>query len=294
MFEKIISHQRIKTQLQRDINAQSYHQAYLFAGPEHVGKMSLLQEFISQIRTGKAFDKNSSLGKQILAGQGEGLLAFLDNGESLKVEEIRKLSDFVSMRTASGQISFCIIEHLERMSKSAANAFLKILEEPSERFVYLMTTREERKLLPTIRSRVQFYRFTTIPSGELKKYLHEQLGNEVKIQEILKLAAGKIGFAVAMLKDQALLDRMRELYDFAAVLFEDDLVDRFTLAEHLSSEDFSAPDLQQFLVYLALRLKQQGSRRYLRQLGRVQDTRRLFKDTQVNKRMQLEGLFLEI
>jgi hypothetical protein len=294
MFTSVIGHDRIKKQLERDLASQQLHQSYLFAGPEHVGKMSLLREFMSQLRCGQDFQVDSPFGSQILVGQGPGLLSFLDDGASLKVEQVRGIVDFVSKRTADDEWSFCVIEHVERMTLSAANAFLKVLEEPSQRMVFLMTTRKEHKLLATILSRVQTYRFGMIPDKQVEDFLHLRLHNEMTCQEVMKLAVGKIGLAVAMLDDEELFTRLRELYDYAMVVFEDDLVDRFTLADHLTKKEVSKKELQQFLVYLALRLKQEGTQRYLSQLDRVQELSQWFDDTQVNKRLQLESLFVEI
>jgi hypothetical protein len=294
MFTSVIGHDRIKEQLSRDLVSQNLHQSYLFAGPEHVGKMSLLRDFMSQLRTGQSFSPDSPFASQVLAGQGPGLLCFLDDGASLKVEQVRGIVDFVSKRTADDEWSFCVIEHVERMSLSAANAFLKVLEEPSPRMMYLMTTRKEHKLLATILSRVQTYRFGVVPDELVESYLSNRVHNELTSQELMKLAVGRIGLAIAMLDDEELFDRLRELYDYAMILFEDDLVDRFTLADHLTKKEVTKMELQQFLIYLALKLKQEGTQRYLSQLDRVQELSQLFDDTQVNKRLQLESLFADI
>lgn len=294
LFDSIIGHERLKTQLERDIQSQQLHQSYLFAGPAHVGKMSVLREFMSQLRTGKSFDVASSFGSQVLAGQGPGLLCFSDDGQSLKVEQVRGIVDFVSQRTADNEWSFCVIEHVERMTTSAANAFLKVLEEPSPRLVYLMTTAREHKLLATILSRVQVYRFGVVSDEQIEECLLEQLDNAVFRQEILKLCVGRLGLALRMVEDEGFFERMRELYDYAMLLLENDLVDRFTLADHLTKKEIETTELQQFLVYLAVKLRQEGPRRYLPQLERLQELSQYFDDTQVNKKLQLESLFADI
>jgi len=294
MFESIVGHDRIKAQLEQDLSSGKLHQSYLCAGPEHVGKMSLLKELMSQVRTGKPYDEGAVFGQQLLAGQGPGLMAFWDEGESLKVEAVRKIGDFIAKRTEEGQWTFCVIEHLERMTISAANAFLKNLEEPTERVVYLMTTREERKLLPTIRSRVQLMRFGAVAPKAVETFLHEQESNELKVQEAMKLSVGKIGLAATLLQDEALLERYRELYDYAMLVLEKDLVDRFTLADHLSKKEVTEAERRQFLVYLALKLQQEGMERYLEPLDRLQEVRHLLEDTQVNKRLVLEDLLLRV
>lgn len=292
MFESVVGHGRVKTQLERDISARRLHHAYLFSGPEHIGKMALLREFMAHLRTGKSFDSASVFGQQVLVGQGPGLMSFLDDGESLKVDEIRKIVDFVSLRTAEGEFSFCVIEGAERMTRSAANAFLKVLEEPSPRVMYLMTTRSEKKLLPTVLSRVQTLRFSLPSYSDVRVFLQQRTSNPVLVEELMKLSVGRIGLAVAMVEDEALLGRMRELYDYAMIVFEDDLVDRFTLADHLTQKDASPVELSQFLVYLALKFRQEGLRNFLVPLERTQRLYRLFQETQVNKRLSVEELFL--
>jgi DNA polymerase-3 subunit delta' len=292
MFSNIIGHDRVKAELERDMKARRLHHAYLFSGPEHIGKMALLREFMTHLRMGKSFDPSSVFGQQVLVGQGPGLMSFLDDGESLKVDEIRKIVDFVSLRTADGEFSFCVIEGVERMTRSAANAFLKILEEPAPRIMYLMTTRSEKKLLPTVLSRVQTIRFSLPSPGDIRAFLQQWTNNPVLIEELMKLSVGRIGLAVTMMEDEALLERMRQLYDYAMIVFEDDLVDRFTLADHLTQKDASSVELTQFLVYLALKFQQEGAKRFLLPLERTQRLYRLFQETQVNKRLTLEELFL--
>jgi DNA polymerase-3 subunit delta' len=292
MFNNIIGHDRVKLQLTRDIESRLPHHAYLFSGPEHVGKMSVLLEFVSQLKDKKVFQEDSLLSRHVQSGQGPGLISFLDDGESLKIEQIRTISDFVSRRTADDAFSFCVIEHVERMTRSAANAFLKMLEEPSERFIFIMTTRREKKLLPTILSRVQLFRFSAIPEQQIRTFLEERASNPLLVQELMDLSVGRIGLAIAMLKDEALLERMRNISDFSKVFLDHDVVERFALADHLTQKDADPKNLSQFLVYLSLRLRKQGTERWIPQLDRIQRLHRLFQDTQVNKRMFLEELFL--
>ena len=294
MFQKIIGHHRIKTQLQRDLETRQLHHAYLFSGPEHVGKMALCREMVSLVKTGKAFEEGSSLASQLEAGEGQGLIAFYDDGETLKVEQVRKISTFVSRRTAADQHSFCIIENIERMTHSAANSFLKNLEEPPDRLIYLLTSRAERKLLATILSRVSLFRFNTVPTADIRQCLEAAAHNPLLVDEVMKLSAGRIGLALSMLKNEEVLDRMRELYDFAALIFDKDLIDRFALVDHLTAKEVSRADLNQFLSFLALQLQKEGSHRFVPQLDRLQELKKLFTDTQVNKRLFLEEFMLSL
>lgn len=294
MFENIIGHDRVKAQLQHDLEKGNLHQSYVLSGPEHVGKMSLLRELMSQSRSGQAFDPESSFGKMVLEGRGSGLMSFLDDGSTLKVEQMRSLQDFISRRGADDQFTFCVIEHVERMTISASNAFLKMLEEPSERFVFLMTTREEHALLLTIRSRVQIFRCQVPSSSLTQRFLEKSISNPLELEELMRLSLGRVGWALRLHADEELLKRARELYDYARLIFENDLVDRFQIADHMSNKDVSQVELQQFLSYLTVKLRDEGVSRVLKPLEKVQELQRAFRNTQINKRLALESLFLEI
>lgn len=71
---------------------------------------------------------------------------------SLKVEQIRKLYDQTRTKTTSRMV---VIDYAERMSSSAQNAFLKLLEEPPENTRFILVSHEPEKLLPTTLSRLQ-------------------------------------------------------------------------------------------------------------------------------------------
>jgi len=80
------------------------------------------------------------------------------------------------------------------MTVEAANAFLKLLEEPPDDTVILMTTSRLHALLPTIRSRCEEIRFSPIPLGELRKILVEDLGISPEIADQLsRFSEGSLG-----------------------------------------------------------------------------------------------------
>lgn len=294
MFDSILGHKSVTASLEKDLKERSFHQSYLFSGPAHCGKMSLIRHFSSLIVTGKPFDERSPFARAFLAGQGQHLLTFLGSGESLKIEEIRTIHSFISRRTDEREFSLCVIEDLERLTRSAANAFLKNLEEPSPRCIYLLSTEHEQLLLPTIRSRVQLYRCTNPSLKEVRHFLEKQIHSEPLLQEILKLSQGRIGLAIKLSQDEALLQKYRTIWDYAMIVLEKDTVEKFSLAEHLSGENFTDQDLSTFLGFLALKLREEHQQRFLPALERTLQLHRLFSETQVNKRLALENLFLRL
>lgn len=79
--------------------------------------------------------------------------------DSLPINQIRRASVWAHMKSVSGKKVF-IIENAERMLESVRNALLKILEEPPEDMVFILTTSNRGAVMPTILSRVRTYNFT--------------------------------------------------------------------------------------------------------------------------------------
>ena len=79
--------------------------------------------------------------------------------DSLPINQIRRASSWAHMKSVSGKKIF-IIENAERMLESVRNALLKILEEPPEDMVFILTTSNRGAVMPTILSRVRTYHFS--------------------------------------------------------------------------------------------------------------------------------------
>ena len=88
--------------------------------------------------------------------------------DSLPINQIRRVSVWAHMKSVSGKKIF-IIENAERMLESVRNALLKILEEPPEDMVFILTTSNRGAVMPTILSRVRTYSFTERSAPQQKE-----------------------------------------------------------------------------------------------------------------------------
>ncbi len=87
----------------------------------------------------------------------------LTGGQEIMVEHIRALRREFSMTSFSGRWRVVIISQADRLRVEAANSFLKLLEEPPPRALFILTSSRESRLLSTIVSRCQTYRFAPLP-----------------------------------------------------------------------------------------------------------------------------------
>lgn len=118
----------------------------------------------------------------------------------ISVDEVRKMKSFFALSAADGGRRVAIIDSIDEMNVSAANALLKLLEEPPAKVTILMISHQPAKLLPTIRSRCRELRLAPLSPENLSDAL-TQAGGEVAPEDrtaLAELAGGSVGEAFRM------------------------------------------------------------------------------------------------
>jgi DNA polymerase-3 subunit delta' len=137
-----------------------------------------------------------------------------DNGESIKIEEIRNaLASLHVSRNSPYKI--LLMQNIERMSLESANAMLKTLEDPPGKVVFILTTSRLKEIIPTIISRVRICNFQRLADGSVREYIHSiyPLAEEDLLDQVSAFAMGKPGRAVSFMQNPALLDDARKMYN---------------------------------------------------------------------------------
>ena len=117
----------------------------------------------------------------------------------ITVEEVRKLNTFFGLSTTDGGNRVVIVDSADEMNVSAANALLKVLEEPPSRAILLLISHQPARLLPTIRSRCRVLRLSPLSPEDLSAAV-TQAGFSVENQMALtELAAGSAGDALRLI-----------------------------------------------------------------------------------------------
>ena len=127
-----------------------------------------------------------------------------DKGDRLQsvisVDEVRRMKRFFELSAAEGGRRVAIIDSVDEMNPSAANALLKLLEEPPPRVTLLLISHQPAKLLPTIRSRCRELRLAPLTTDDLSDAL-TQAGGDVDPAArvaLAELAGGSVGEAFRM------------------------------------------------------------------------------------------------
>jgi DNA polymerase-3 subunit delta' len=235
----ILGHERQIGYMEKVMERGCLSHGYLFSGPEHIGKFtiamalgrSLLCEapvgrnnrrgFFSR-RTVEAFCTQCPSCRMIERGQHPDffVLPALERREpgdekeirdTISINDIRELRRKCSLASATAGPRLGILDRVEKMGSEAANAFLKLLEEPGKNLLFFLITSQELEVLPTIRSRVQILRFGGVPSSVLDEFLSRERGirDQAARKELLRCAGGRPGFLFRFLADEDAFARER-------------------------------------------------------------------------------------
>ena len=134
----------------------------------------------------------------------------------ITVDEIRKLLSFFHLSAAEGGRRVAIIDAADEMNIPAANALLKVLEEPPSDALILLIAHQPARLLPTIRSRCRTLRLSPLPPRQMSAILSDMGLNE-DAEALSALSDGSVGEALR-LAGQGGLDRYQDLVDLFATL----------------------------------------------------------------------------
>lgn len=251
-FDTIIGHQQQIKMLKSAIAQQRIAHAYLFDGHAGIGKKLVAQAFACSFlcETGCGCGRCSSC-THLAAGSHPDVHLLQPDGETIKIDQIRSLQPQLALRSFAGRGKVCLIDNAELMTREAANALLKTLEEPTADTLIILISSRPESLLETIRSRCQRVRFTRLPRLALAHHLEHDLA--ISAAEALVLAAVADGsFEKALGQHQDLyLKKRAGLIQSLSALSSTSTIQTFELAQTLKAEkDLIGEILNIFDIYL--------------------------------------------
>lgn len=235
----LVGHTQQIAQLQNDLTSGNIAHAYLFAGPAHVGKMAIAKQFaVMLLKREKDEEEQRMIDDQTdrlmhpdflvldqlwISEEQENWdqIAQASNvpqhhrekkkvkSNSISIDDIRSLQERLAIAPTSGVLC-CVIRSVERLQDAAANAFLKMLEEPPSKVVFVLTTEHRESLLPTLISRTRTILFHPVSLLELKPLVSQLDSDDASF--ILHLSQGAPGKVVRLLKDPDLLRHEKQLH----------------------------------------------------------------------------------
>lgn len=225
LFSDIRGHSRALRLLSRAMSTGRLAHAYLFSGPDGVGKATVAGEMAACLlcteKRGLEPCGRCPGCRQYRSGNHPDFLHVRPDGVSIKIDRIRSLKKQLAFSPFAGGIRVVLIEEAQTMRREAANSLLKLLEEPPPDNLFLLVASDAEPLLPTIASRCQEVAFAPLsyPAAAEIIGIHAPELDGRECLALAQLSGGCPGRALTMeagdvlpLRDQviaALLDRNR-------------------------------------------------------------------------------------
>ena len=244
----ITGHEHAVDILRRTLAAQQVRHAYLFTGPQHIGKSLLARRFAQTLLCTGGSDPtiapdepcNHCLAcRKVLHGNHPDVhvVAKASDKQFIIIEQIRTLQNDSARHTLEGRRNIFIIENAQDMNPQSANCILKTLEEPEPDVILLLTVPDAGLLLPTIVSRVQLVPMQLLTNLQIKNALMRQWDVEPKEAELIaSLAAGRMGWSIQAAENDDILTQRHEQLESLTKLLSLSRVQRFDFVQKLGTD----------------------------------------------------------
>jgi DNA polymerase-3 subunit gamma/tau len=209
-FADVIGQEHVTTPLSNALTSGQIHHAYLFSGPRGCGKTSSARIMARSLNCEKGPTPNpcgtcQSCKDLVANGPGSLDVIELDAATHGLVDDARDLRDKAFLAPVQSRYKIYIIDEAHQLGPGAANALLKVVEEPPAHVLFIFATTEPEKLISTIRSRTHHYPFRLVPPAILSTHLEEVCDSEgIKvakgvIQLVVRASGGSVRDAQSIL-----------------------------------------------------------------------------------------------
>lgn len=258
-WNRIVGHDWAVDILRAAIRHERVGHAYLITGPAQVGKTTLARTFAQALNCQAADVAARPCGKcrpcQLIAADRYADVRLLQpevgsrGNPIIKIDQIRTLQQELSLAAYEARWKVAILRQFEAANASAANAFLKTLEEPPRQVVLLLTATDAESLLPTIGSRCRHLPLRPLPLNTIIDALQSRRRIAPEQAEHLgHLADGRLGWAIQAATDPQLREAHTASLAQLHAILHGSLLERFQQAEKLANKAEELPALLQTWV----------------------------------------------
>ena len=259
VFADVIGQEHVTIPLSNALSSGKTHHAYLFSGPRGCGKTSSARIMARSLNCEKGptptpCGECQSCKDLVANGPGSIDVIELDAATHGLVDDARDLRDKAFFAPVNSKYKIYIIDEAHQLGPGAANALLKVVEEPPAHVIFIFATTEPEKLISTIRSRTHHYPFRLVPPGVLTTHLEKICKAEgVEVAKgvlplVVRASGGSVRDALSVLgqllagagKEGVSYDIAVQLLGFTDGALLDDAVD--ALAAHDAATLFATID----------------------------------------------------
>lgn len=214
--DNLLINKEVNENLESILKRKAFSNAYVFYGPEGIGKRQTAFKFIKEIFNKYSSDLN--IEEKIIANNYPDFLlieptyflkgnlinrseaeASKNNKETIRIEQIRNVKTFLGQKSIESGRKIVLIDDAHLLNEAASNCLLKTLEEPTNG-IFILLTSKLNLLLDTIISRCQLIRFKSFSYKQLEIFIRNNLDSslsniykELNLKDLINSANGSPG-----------------------------------------------------------------------------------------------------
>ncbi|HBT80329.1 MAG: hypothetical protein UW46_C0001G0057 [Candidatus Yanofskybacteria bacterium GW2011_GWF1_44_227] len=261
----------------------SMNHAYLFWGQEMIGKRTFALE-VYKLANNRADISDADPDLKILSPK------IIDGETKIYIDDSRDMRKFMTLKPYHGPYKFIIINDADRLTTDAANAILKILEEPNKFSILLLISSRPQAMLSTIRSRCESVKFVSIADKMIGDYLNERGINGQDADFIMRVANGRLGWAINCVDDEKIKGVKRSI-DSLNEAINMSVADKINFVKKFYEAGDYLQRIDEWMNYLSHGAKTALCVRILSGLSRLYP---IISEPQFNHRLALETFFINV
>lgn len=275
----LVGHKVLVEAFKKFSKSEALSHAYLFFGPEGVGKRLFALSLANFLESGE-FDYDETSGKVF----NDLILVKPNEKKTIGIEEVRGVKSFLYQKPNVSLRRTVVIDGAEFLTTEAQNAFLKIAEEPPASALLILIANDHEILMPTLASRLQRVYFASLSKSEVEKWLVS--AHSVPVKEAKQLAEeslGSPGLAVRLFKDESFIEKVKMAKKFLTITGAGR---RDFIKKMIEPEDFDVLGFLDALILVMANSEKIGYNSW----HRVLELRKNISNFSLNPRLQLEAL----
>jgi len=287
--------------LQKSIQNNALGHAYLFSGPERIGKFTLAKMFALSAIAGSELkldidEINKDAMLDLIVVQPEITEKNkVTKQRDISIESIRDAKQSLSLFPYHGKYKILVVNDAHRMTNASQNALLKILEEPNQTTIIILVTHEIDRILPTILSRLQVINFGLVSDEDMQRGFAGEFSFQ---RDCVELSIGRPGLAAFLSENLEEKNfRLDALMEFEKIK-KGTLNDKFKLAEELSKDAVRTIDKLNMWMWeirkSVVSIDPSISGRAYVNIEKIQKAMAILKRSNANARLILETLFMDL